>query len=134
MKNFANNRVLSVFAGLLLVFLITAPLVAQEKSDDALTKKYAPILGEYEFDLSDMGGDVQLLTFHITDGALWVDSGDGDPAVCEPIEGAEFEFTAESSDGQTFEIQFGKDEEGKVSTCNINIVAMGIEIEGIKIK
>jgi hypothetical protein len=116
------------------VFLVSGSLFAQEKSDDALTKKYAPILGEYEFDLTDMGGDVQVLTFHVTDGNLWVDSGDGDPAICEPVEGQDLEFTAESSDGQTFEIRFGKDDEGKVTTCTINIVAMSLEIEGTKIK
>ncbi len=134
MKKLANNRVLSIAACLLMVFLVTGSLIAQEKSDEALTKKYAPILGEYEFDLTDMGGDVQVLTFHITEGSLWVDSGDGDPAVCEAVEGQEFEFFAESSDGQTFEIRFGKNDEGKISTCAINIVDMGLEIEGIKIK
>jgi hypothetical protein len=114
--------------------MVSGSLFAQEKSDEDLKKKYAPILGEYEFDLTDMGGDVQVLSFHINDGSLWVDSGDGDPAVCEPVEGQDLEFTAESSDGQTFEIRFGKDDEGKVTTCTINIVAMSLEIEGIKIK
>jgi hypothetical protein len=134
MNKFVNNKIFSIAACLLLVLLLTGPLTAQDKSDDALKKKYAPILGEYEFDLSNLGGDVQVLTFQITDGALWVDSGDGDPAVCEPVEGAEFEFTAESSDGQALEVRFGKDDAGNISTCSINIVAMSIEIEGIKIK
>ena len=106
----------------------------QEKTDDVLQKKYAPILGDYEFDLTDMGGDVQTLNFHLTDGKLWVDSGDGDPAVCEPVEGVEFEFKAVSSDGQEFEIRFAKDDEGSYSLCNINIVSMGMEISGTKIK
>jgi hypothetical protein len=135
MKLFTRTRVVLMLVCLLAAILISGSVsVAQEKSDTALEKKYAPILGDYEFDLTDMGGDVQLLAFHITEGALWVDSGDGDPAVCEPVEGAEFEFTAVASDGQDFEIRFAKDDEGHYAICHINILSMGIEIEGTKIK
>ncbi len=125
---------------LMLICLVPSLLMSgfsyaeQEKSDAALEKKYAPILSDYEFDLTDMGGDVQILNFHITDGELWVDSGDGDPAICEPVEGAEFEFKAVSSDGQEFEIRFEKDDEGQYALCHINIVTMGMEISGTKIK
>ncbi len=109
-------------------------VTAQEKSDDALKKKYAPILGEYEFNLTSMGGNVQILTYYIKDSELWADSGDGDPAIMEPMEGDEFAFRAESSDGQTFEIRFSKDDQGEYTICKILIVAMGLEVEGSKIK
>ena len=135
MKLFTCTRVVLMAVCLLAAILISGPVaVAQEKSDTALEKKYAPILGDYEFDMTDMGGDVLMLTFHITEGALWIDSGDGDPAVCEPVEGAEFEFTAVASDGQEFEIRFAKDDGGEYALCNINVLSMGIEIEGTKIK
>ncbi len=135
MKLFMRTRAVLMLACLLAAILMSGPVsIAQEKSDTALEKKYAPILGDYEFDLTDMGGDVQMLTFHITEDALWVDSGDGDPAVCEPVEGAEFEFKALASDGQEFEIRFTKDDGGEYALCNINILSMGIEIEGTKIK
>jgi hypothetical protein len=127
--------VICLFLFLVPLILVSGPAYAeQEKSDEALKKKYAPILGDYEFDLTDMGGDVQTLNFHINKGDLWVDSGDGDPAICEPGEGAEFEFQAVSSDGQEFEIRFEKDEEGQYAMCHINILSMGIEITGTKIK
>ena len=78
--------------------------------------------------------DPQVLNLHINDGKLWIDSGDGDPAVCEPVEGAEFEFKAVASDGQEFEIKFSKDDSGEYNLCNINLLSMGIEIQGTKIK
>jgi len=60
MKLFTRTRVVLMLACLLAAILISSPVsVAQEKSDTALEKKYAPILGDYEFDLTDMGGDVQ---------------------------------------------------------------------------
>jgi hypothetical protein len=81
-----------------------------------------------------MGGDVQVVTFRIEEGKLWIDSGDGDPGVCEPVEGADFELKATASDGQEFEIKFVKDSEGKYTVCNINILSMGLEVSGTKIK
>jgi hypothetical protein len=108
--------------------------VAQEKTDAELEKKYAPILGDYEFDLTDMGGDVQVVTFRIEEGKLWIDSGDGDPGICEPVEDAEFTFKAVASDGQEYEITFPKDGDGKHTICNVNILSMGLEVSGTKIK
>ena len=106
MKSYTRIRVFLMLAGLVPAILMSGLVaVAQEQTDVALEKKYAPILGDYEFDLTDMGGDVQVLNFHINEGALWIDSGDGDPAVCDPIEGADFEFNATASDGQEFEIK-----------------------------
>lgn len=132
---FVRLLVLMTICCLIPAVLMSGPVCfEQEKPGADLEKKYAPILGDYEFDLADMGGDVQTLNFSIIEGALWVDSGDGDPAECEPVEGLDFEFTAVSSDGQEFEIRFEKDDEGEFSICYINIVAMSIEIVGSKIK
>lgn len=119
--------------GFALFFLVVSSMVfSQEQSDEALKKKYAPIIGEYEFDLTEMGGEVQYLTFYVKDGALWGDSGDGDPATCDPVEGEEFKFKAVGSDGQEFEITFVKDEKGQYTICKVYIVAMDMEVEGIK--
>jgi len=135
MKLSIHKRIILVLICLVPSLLMSGLLFAgQEKSDASLEKKYAPILGDYEFDLTEMGGEVQVLNYHITDGELWIDSGDGDPAICKPVEGAEFEFTAVSSDGQEFEIRFEKDDKGEYPLCNINILSMGIEISGTKIK
>lgn len=125
----------AIAAVLFLVFFVAASAAqAQEKSDDALKKKYAPILGEYEFDLTSMGGNVEVLNYYIQDGEIWADSGDGDPAVMEPMDEEGFAFKTVSSDGQTFEIRFSKDDQGDYSICKILIVEMGLEVEGTKIK
>ena len=135
MNNKFYKRLSVIAAVLFLMFFVAASTApAQEKSDDALKKKYAPILGEYEFDLTSMGGNVQVLNYYIQDGELWADSGDGDPAVMEPMDEEGFAFKAISSDGQTFEIRFSKDDQGDYSICKILIVEMGLEVEGIKIK
>ena len=135
MKLKYSNPVVSLCVGVLLILMVSGSIgFAQEKTDEVLIKKYASILGDYEFDLSDLGGDVQTLSMLIGEGDIWIDSGDGDPAIMKPVEGAEFEFTAESSDGQTFEIRFAKDEEGEFNICHVNIVSMGLEIQGTKIK
>ncbi|MBN2244249.1 MAG: hypothetical protein JW755_00235 [Candidatus Aminicenantes bacterium] len=128
------KRLSVIAAVLLLMFFVAASTTpAQEKSDAELKKKYAPILGEYEFDLTSMG-DIQILNYYIQEGELWADFGDGESAVMEPMEEEGFAFEAISSDGQTFEIRFSKDEQGGYSTCKILIVDMGLEVEGTKIK
>lgn len=135
MNNKLYKRLSAVAVVLLLMFFVAASATqAQEKSDDTLKKKYTPILGEYEFDLTSMGGNVEVLNYYIQDGELWADSGDGDPAVMEPMDEEGFAFTAVSTDGQTFEIRFSKDDQGDYSICKILIVDMGLEVEGTKIK
>ena len=133
MNPISNKRIFITLIGLILFFLISnSSTFAQEKSDEALNKKYAPIVGEYEFDLTSMGGEVQYVTFHVKEGEIWADSGDGDPAPMDPVEGAEFEFKAVGSDGQEFEIKFVKNDQGHYTICKIFIVMMDMEVEGIK--
>ena len=133
MKSLFKNRIFITLAGLILFFILSGSITfAQAQSDEDLKKKYAPIIGEYEFDLTSMGGEVQYVTFHVIDGELWADSGDGDPATMEPVEGAEFEFKAVGSDGQEFEINFVKNDQGQYTICKIFIVMMDMEVEGIK--
>jgi hypothetical protein len=116
---------------LLLVQIGTA--VSQENVDEQLEKKYAAILGDCEFDLTDLGGETQVLNYYIHDGKLWVDSGDGRPAVMEPGKDEEFKFAANDPESGHFEITFLKDDEGKYSICRIYIENANLEITGFKI-
>ena len=121
---------------ILIAALVSGSLAvaSQEKTDEELKKKYGAILGEYEFDLSELGGDTQILTFYIQEGELWADSGDGRPAILEPVESDEgMKFTAEDPESGVFEITFLKDEEGNYTKCRAYIHNMDLEIEGIKI-
>ena len=106
---------------------------SQDQTDEDLKKKYEAIIGDYEFDLSELGGETTLLKFYIEEGELWSDSGDGRPAILEPIEDLEYAFVAEDPVEGRFEFYFLKDDEGHYSKCRVVIEAIGLEILGIKI-
>jgi len=117
----------------LLLAVLNGVAFSQETTDEELKKKYEPIIGDYEFDLSDLGGETQILTFYVEDVKLWVDSGDGRPAVMEPAEGQEFKFTATDPESGYFELTFIKDDEGKYTECRVYIENADLEIVGFKI-
>ena len=120
---------------LAVILLVMNPVVsAQEKKQD-LAKKYAVIVGDYEFDMTEMGAGVMNVNFYFADGALWaIAETSPDAGKMEPVEGKEFEFTVIDPDAGTYEIKFAKDESGKYTQCHIKIEAMGFELVGTKVK
>ena len=132
MKIFLKRYILLLSLCLTVGFLLAGSVsVAQEKSDADLKKKYAPILGEYEFAL---GGQADIIRFYIEENALWADSGDGRPATLVPVEGEVYSFTANDPISGEFEIKFLKDDQGEYTKCHIVNMSMGLEVEGTKIK
>jgi len=132
MKDLSKNRVFVAIVFLIVCFLVTGNFsFTQEKSDEDLQKEYAPILGEYTFQTE--GGSFTL-KFYIESGDLWADSGDGRPATMKPIEGEEFVFTAEDPISGLFKIEFMKNDQGEYTLCHVSNEAMGLEVEGTKIK
>ena len=121
-----------IFVALLLL-AVNGFVFSQDQTDEELKKKYEAIIGDYEFDLSEMGEETALLTFYIEEGELWADSGDGRPASLEPIEDLEFAFTGEDPEQGRFEFYFLKDDEGQYSKFRVVIESMGLEIIGFKI-
>jgi hypothetical protein len=113
------------------IFIVFSISTAQEESDAGLEKKYAPILGEYEF---VTGGGSDIILFYIEEGDLWADSGDGRPQTLQPDEDEMFSFTAQDPINGEFEIKFLKDEQDEYTICQIANAAMGLELEGTKIK
>ena len=131
-----KTRIRGVWLALCVAFLLSAlngVALSQEKTDEELKKKYEAIIGDYEFDLTDLGGESQILSYYVEDGTLWVDSGDGRPAILEPDEDEEFKFGANDPETGYFEITFLKDEEGKYTRCRVYIENMDLEIIGVKI-
>jgi len=130
-SRFSNPWNLIFVAVLLLA--VSGPVFSQDQTDEELKKKYGAIIGDYEFDLSEMGGETILLTFYIESGELWADSGDGRPSALEPIEDLEFAFTGDDPEQGRFEFYFLKDDEGHYSKCRVVIESEGLEIIGFKI-
>jgi len=121
-----------IFVAVLLL-AVNGSVFSQAQTDEELKTKYEAIIGEYEFDLSELGGETALMTFYIEEGELWADSGDGRPASLNPIEDLEFAFEGEDPEQGRFEFYFLKDDEGHYSKCRVVIESEGLEIFGIKI-
>ena len=136
MVKLSQLKRVSPFFCLALMLLVMNPVVsAQEKKPD-LAKKYATIVGDYEFDMTDAGMGVMAVSFYIEDGAFWsLEESSTEAAKMEPVEGKEFEFTvADPADGSTYEIKFVKDESGKYTECHVKNEVMGFDLIGTKIK
>lgn len=119
---------------ILVMFMVSSISFAKGNQDEELQKKYAAILGEYEFDLTEIGQEVIYVTFRIESGSLWADSGDGQPTTLEPIGDEPYEFTADDPDQGALEFKFLKDDQGEYTICNVALLDMGVEISGNKIK
>jgi len=108
---------------------MTLPAAAQD-----LEKKYAPIVGDYEFDMSDAGMGVMTVQMYVENDVLWAWAQDmGDPGEMVPVEGEEFVFTIDSGDSGVWRMEFLKDESGKYTKCHAVNDTMGLDITGEKI-
>lgn len=127
----SKNVVASVFIGVaFLMALITLPAAAQD-----LEKKYAPIVGDYEFDMSEAGMGVMVVQIYVEGESLWAWPQDmGDPGEMIPTEGEEFVFTIDNGDGSMWTLEFLKDESGKYTKCHAVHDVMGTDITGVKIE
>jgi hypothetical protein len=126
----SKNVVVSVFVGAaFLLSLMALPSAAQD-----LEKKYAPILGDYEFDMSESEMGVTTVKFYVENGSLWAWPQDaGDPGEMIPEEGKEFVFTVDNGDGTFWKVEFLKDENGKYTKCHAVNELAAIDITGKKI-
>ena len=111
---------------LLFVSFVVAALVLGAQAQE---KKYADIVGDYEF---EMEGQVMIVTFWVEEGKLWGAPEGEEPAELEPVEGTPLHFEINTPDGQYFELEFVKDDSGKVAKCLVDM--MGMAMEGVKIK
>ncbi|MGD8539433.1 MAG: hypothetical protein PVI66_12015 [Candidatus Aminicenantes bacterium] len=132
MNNLFNNRTLCALICFVLgLFIATSVSIAQEKHDEDLKKKYAPILGEYEFDWRPA---IFILYVYIEDGSLWADFNNGSPATMESQGDEPFEFKAEDPVSGIFEIKFLEDDQGEYTICHLVITSLGLDVKGNKIK
>jgi hypothetical protein len=127
----SKNVVVSAFIGVaFMMALITLSAAAQD-----LEKKYAPIVGDYEFDMSEAGMGVMIVQIYVEGESLWAWPQDmGDPGEMIPNEGEEFVFTIDNGDGSMWTLEFLKDESGKYTKCHAVHDVMGTDIIGVKIE
>ena len=130
-----KNQKLQMFVCLVLaVFMVSSISFAKGNQDEELKKKYAAIMGDYEFDLTEFDTGIIILKFHIENGALWAESSLGSPFTLEQTGDESFEFTSDDPDSGALEIKFLKDDDSKYTICQIAILDQGVEITGNKIK
>ena len=130
MIKLSKKFILILFVGAAFLFgLMTVPATAQD-----LEKKYAPIVGDYEFDMSEAGMGVLTVQIYVENDALWAWPQDaGDPGEMVPKEGEEFVFTIQD-DMSEWVLTFTKDESGKYTKCHAVNEGQGIDIMGEKIE
>ncbi len=121
---------------LAIMLLVMNPMVSAQKKEQDLAKKYAVIVGDYEFDVTETGmGGIMTVNFYFEDGTLWgLPETSAEPAKMEPVEGKEFEFTIEDPEEGTYEIKFVKDESGKYTKCHVKNETVGFDLVGTKLK
>ena len=102
---------------------------AQEKM--GTEKLYAEIAGDYAFEYE---GQTMVFVVSMEDGKLLVAPEGEVPDVLQPIEDTEMSFIAYSPDGTEYQFKFTRDDEGKITKCTVSVPAMGIEVEGERIK
>ncbi|MBN1271049.1 MAG: hypothetical protein JXB26_02160 [Candidatus Aminicenantes bacterium] len=120
---------------LTIIFLSLTAFPFSHPEIQELEKKYAPITGVYEFDLSDAGYGILTIEFYVDNNSIWAQSSVGStPGEMIPVEGKEFVFTIEDPDEGMYEVSFIKNEEGKYTKCRVKNDNMGMDVVGTKLE
>jgi hypothetical protein len=130
LKNFLGGAIVCVSC--MLLVLNVSSLAQEKKQEEGKgAKVLAEIAGNYEFEYQ---GQFIVFVFSVKDGKLMGAPEGEAQEEAEPVEGEELTFVGYAPDGREFRFVFKRDEDGKITTCKLSIPAMGIEIEGTKIK
>lgn len=134
MKRFIRkiSVTLAAWSVLLLVLAPVASVFAQVGGAKAA---YAELLGDYEFDLADMGMGVMVINVYAEGDSLWVwPETSTEPAELSAVEGEKYKFFIEDPEEGRYEISFLKGEDGKYTKCHVVNEGMGMDTTGTKIK
>jgi len=96
---------------------------------------YAALCGEYLFDLSAIdSGSLNVKAF-FENGQFFLQSSRSEtPDVLTPVEGKEMKFTLDDPDEGRWDIEFMKNEAGKVTRLHLVNTGLGLDITGDKIE
>lgn len=130
LKNFLGGAIVCV-ACMLLVLNVSSLAQEKKQKEGKEAKVLAEIAGDYEFEYE---GQFFVFVFSVEDGKL-MGAPEGEvQEELEPVEGEEMTFVGYSPQGDEYRFVFKRDGEGKITKCTAIVPAMGIEIEGTKIK
>ena len=108
---------------ILVAILIIAVFIFADapQTDEELNKKYAPILGDYAFDVAALGMGEVTITFYVESGSVWAQTDvSSEPGELLPVEEKEFTFTLED------------DDEGEYTRCHVKNESMSMDVFGDK--
>ena len=126
MAKLKNNPMLGGAVFLMATLFLFSSLSYPLQEED-LEKKYASILGKYEFDMSEMGFGMVIVEFYVENGSIWAQTDVGsEPGEMLPIEGTEFEFTVEDPQEGTYEIKV-KAKARITSTVSADSILVSVE-------
>lgn len=130
LKNFLGRAIVCVSC--MLLVLNVSSLAQEKKQEEGKgAKVLAEIAGNYEFEYQ---GQFVVFVFSVEEGKL-MSAPEGEvQEELEPVQGEELTFVGYAPDGSEFRFVFIKDEDGKIAKCKLSVPAMGIEVEGTKIK
>lgn len=135
MSKHKNTEIGKTIVCLSLAVLLFGTIAFTFQTDEELKKKYAPILGSYEFDMTDYDMGVISVEIYVDYGSLWAFPNNSDsPGEMIVVEGKEFEFKIEDADEGTYEIKFIKDDMSEYSKCHVINEFAGMDVIGTKIK
>jgi len=124
----------TVVAGLvcLSMALSAAALDPGTKQDQKVDPKVLEqIAGNYEFEFQ---GQFMVFEFTEADGNLMGAPENETAEILEPMKDKETTFMGYSPDGTEYQFAFKKDADGEYTICVVNVPAMGIEVEGVRLK
>jgi len=116
----------------MLLVLNVSSLAQEKKQEEGKgAKVLAEIAGNYEFEYQ---GQFVVFVFSVENEKLKGAPEGEVQEELEPVQGEELTFVGYAPDGSEFRFTFKKNEDGEITICKLSVPAMGIEVEGTKIK
>ena len=120
---------------LAVLMLVCAPALSAGSQEGDAKNKYAALVGDYEFDLSDLGMGVIILNVYVEGDTLWAwPDTSGEPSELLVVEGEPFKFFIDDADDGRDDVIFQKDEKGKYTQCRVKNEGMALDSVGTKVE
>ncbi len=124
-----------ILTSLAVVMLVIAPTLSAGQQEAEAKNKYASLVGDWEFDMSEMGMGTIILNVYVEGESLWAwPDTSSEPSELGTVEGEPFKFFIEDAEEGRYNIVFLKAENGKYTKCRVTNEGMGMDATGIKVE